>query len=452
MTNTNHTIYLAFGTNLGLRAANLRAALQGMAPSVRIRRVSSVYETEPWGYADQPAFYNQVIEAETALSPLDLLAFLKKTEIALGREVTFRNGPRLIDIDILFYDNQQIQLQELAIPHPGVASRAFVLVPLSELAPELVHPLTGTRVCDMLVQVDSSGVQRVMHKMPPFGTRTFVMGILNVTPDSFSGDGILQSADPVQAAVEQARGFVEAGVDILDVGGESTRPGSAPVSEEEELERVVPVVEALARNFNTLISVDTYKSAVADAALCAGADWVNDVWALRADSNMGAVIARHNAPVIWMHNRIKPATTELQERLGGRYVGVEYQDLIADIKSELMDSVGQAQGAGVPVEHIILDPGVGFGKTVEQNLELIDRLDEIGGLGYPVLLGPSRKSFIGYTLNLPPDQRLEGTAAAVVIGILRGTHIVRVHDVKFIVPLVRMTDAILHHQAYLPVG
>jgi dihydropteroate synthase/2-amino-4-hydroxy-6-hydroxymethyldihydropteridine diphosphokinase len=450
MTKTIHTVYLALGTNLGQRAANLRAAISGMAPLVRVRRASPVYETEPWGFADQSAFYNQVIEAETALAPQELLAFIKRLETDLGREETFRNGPRLIDLDILFFDDLVLQLPGLEIPHTGISNRAFVLVPLADLAPQLVHPLSGARICDLLAQADRSGMQRVMNKLPPFGTRTFVMGILNVTPDSFSGDGILQSANPVQAAVEQARGFVEAGADILDVGGESTRPGSRPVSQEEEMQRVIPVVEALAKEFDILVSVDTYKSAVADAALTAGADWVNDVWGLRADPNLGGVIARHNAPVVLMHNRIKPAAAELQERLGGRYIGVEYEDLIGDIKNELMESVRLAQQAGIPPQHIILDPGVGFGKTVEQNLELIDRLDEFAGLSYPILLGPSRKSFIGYSLNLPPDQRLEGTAAAVVVGILRGADIVRVHDVKFIVPLVRMTDAIRRRQVYQP--
>jgi dihydropteroate synthase len=209
------------------------------------------------------------------------------------------------------------------------------------------------------------------------------------------------------------------------------------------MERVLPVIEALAREFETTISVDTYKAAVAEAALRVGADWVNDVWGLRADPRMGAVIARAGAPVVVMHNRLKPATAELQERLGGRYVGIHYDDLLGEIKSELMESVNLAKSAGVAEESIILDPGVGFGKTVEQNLELIDRLGEICALGYPVLLGPSRKSFIGYTLNLPPSERLEGTAAAAAVGIDRGADILRVHDGAFMVRLARMTDALV---------
>jgi dihydropteroate synthase len=278
-----------------------------------------------------------------------------------------------------------------------------------------------------------------------WGTRTYVMGILNVTPDSFSGDGLFSNASQgLHLALQQAQRFVSAGVDILDIGGESTRPGSQPVSAEQEIERVVPVIEAIvAAGLDAVISVDTYKAEVAEAALQAGAHWVNDVWGLRADPEMVNVVARHSCPVILMHNRIKPGSAQLQERLGGRYIGIDYQDLIEDIKAELLASVNIALSAGVQQEKIILDPGIGFGKTVEQNLELLNRLGEIRSLGYPVLLGPSRKSFIGYTLDLPPDQRVEGTAAAAVVGIVRGADIIRVHDAPQLVRVARMTDAIV---------
>lgn len=279
-----------------------------------------------------------------------------------------------------------------------------------------------------------------------WGARTYVMGILNVTPDSFSGDGILVSndADFLAAGIEQARRFLEAGADILDVGGESTRPGSQPVSAEEEMERVLPVIRAIASEFpEALISIDTYKAGVAKAALQAGARLVNDVWGLRADPELAAVAARYEAPVILMHNRSSPASVEVREKLGNAYLGAEYEDLLADVKRELMDSVAIARRAGIPDERIILDPGIGFGKKVEHNLELIRRLDEIRALGFPVLLGPSRKSFIGYTLDLPPDQRLEGTAAAVAVGITRGADILRVHDVEAMARVARMTDALV---------
>lgn len=274
-----------------------------------------------------------------------------------------------------------------------------------------------------------------------WGERTYVMGIINYTPDSFSGDGLVEKG--VEGAVAQGREYVEAGVDILDVGGESTRPGSDPVSASQELERVLPVIERFQEEFDVLISIDTYKAEVARKALDAGADVVNDVWGLRADPEMKQVVAAHNVPVILMHNRSDPSNAEVKKQLGGRYVGVEYDDLLGDVKRELMESVELARRAGIPDRHIILDPGIGFGKTVKQNLELLNRLDEIRALGFPVLLGPSRKSFIGYTLDLPPDERVEGTAATVAIGIARGADIVRVHDVKELVRVTRMTDAIL---------
>jgi len=287
-----------------------------------------------------------------------------------------------------------------------------------------------------------------------WGARTYVMGILNITPDSFSGDGIL-SPSPltplpegerpgVRVAIKQARSFLASGADILDVGGESTRPGSEPVNAEAEMERVIPVIQAIAREFSdVLISIDTYKAAVAEEALKAGAHIVNDVWGLRADPALAGVAAKHKAPVILMHNRSNPATVEVREQLGNAYIGAEYDDLIEDVKRELLDSVSLAKQAGIESDRIILDPGIGFGKTVEHNLELINRLDEIRSLGYPVLLGPSRKSFIGFTLDLPPDQRVEGTAAAISVGITRGADIIRVHDVEHMVRIARMTDAIV---------
>jgi dihydropteroate synthase len=277
-----------------------------------------------------------------------------------------------------------------------------------------------------------------------WGSRTYVMGILNVTPDSFSGDGIIAKGDVVDFAVKQAADFLNNGADILDVGGESTRPGSAPVNAEEEMERVLPVIEALHANFpNAIISIDTYKASVAEAAIRAGAQIVNDVWGFRADSEIASVAARYKTPVILMHNRSNPASVEVREKLGGTYLGAEYADLLDDVKRELLVSVEIAKNAGVGENVIVLDPGIGFGKTREHNLELINRLGEIRSLGYPILLGTSRKSFIGFTLDLPPDQRIEGTAATVAVGITRGADIIRVHDVKEMARVAKMTDAMV---------
>jgi dihydropteroate synthase len=280
-----------------------------------------------------------------------------------------------------------------------------------------------------------------------WGERTYLMAILNVTPDSFSGDGLLampagSPQEQLDVILAQARRFAAGGADILDVGGESTRPGAEPVSLEEETRRVVQVIRLLAAEIDLPISIDTYKAAVAEEALKAGAHLINDVWGFKADPELAGLAARFGVPAILMHNRSSWANAELRERLGGRYVGVPYDNLLEDIRRELLESVQIALQASMPPEHIILDPGIGFGKTLEQNLELLDRLGEIRDLGFPVLSGPSRKSFIGYTLDLPPDQRLEGTAAAVAISIARGADIVRVHDVEFMSRVVRMADAI----------
>lgn len=262
-----------------------------------------------------------------------------------------------------------------------------------------------------------------------WGVRTYVMGVVNVSPDSFSGDGI---GDDVQAAVDCARRLEEEGADIIDVGGESTRafaghPQYTPISDEEELQRIMPVLERLMPQVSVPVSVDTYKSGVARRALEAGVSMLNDIWGLKQDPALAEVAASFNVPIILMHNQ----------------AGTHYQDLLSDLKASLDRSVRQALDAGVPQEMIILDPGIGFGKTPEHNLEVLRRLRELKALGYPLLIGPSRKSFIGLVLDLPVDQRIEGTAATVALSIANGVDIVRVHDVQAMVRVARMTDAIV---------
>ena len=276
-----------------------------------------------------------------------------------------------------------------------------------------------------------------------WGKKTYVMGIINLTPDSFSGDGVLVSGDPIQQALAQAEEFIRDGADILDLGAESSRPGAQPVTAEEELDRLLPVLsEIKARGLPALISVDTWKAEVAEACLQAGADWINDIWGLRADARLAEVIARYKATVVLMHNRSQSAAVRDLGTLGSSYQGANYNDLIPDIKADLTASMRNAQDAGIEKGRIILDPGIGFGKTVAQNLALINQLDEFKTLGCPLLIGPSRKSFIGQILDLPVDQREEGTAAAVAIGIARGADIIRVHNVKMMARVAKMADAI----------
>ena len=443
-------VYLGLGSNLGDRYGRLIEAWDRLSAQVAIDAISSIYETEPWGYADQPRFLNAACGGETDLPPEDLLAGIKAIEAALGREPTFRYGPRAIDIDILLYDDAVVERENLQVPHAQLHERDFVLAPLSEIAAEVIHPQLHQSIGTLSAAHDLSRVRLFARRPLPLGSgwlywgrHTVVMGILNVTPDSFSGDGLLKKESWQAAVVDQGRAMLGAGAHLLDVGGESTRPGAEAISTAEELDRVIPAIRALNEAGLGPISIDTYKAVVAHQALEAGAVLVNDVWGLRRDGDLADLIAERGVPVVLMHNRSKPQDAAFEARLGGRYTGSQYEDLIPDIKRELQECIALARQAGIPDWHMIIDPGIGFGKTVSQNLELLDRVGEFKTLGFPILIGPSRKSFIGYTLNLPADQRVEGTAAAVSIGIARGADMVRVHDVEAIARVAMMTDAIV---------
>ena len=252
----------------------------------------------------------------------------------------------------------------------------------------------------------------------------YVMGILNVTPDSFSDGGKWNDMDRAMAHAAQ---MIEDGATIIDVGGESTRPGYTMISDEEEISRVVPVIRELKKRFDVAVSVDTYKSAVAKAAVEAGADMVNDIWGLKYDEKMAGVIAETGAACCLMHNRKE----------------ADYTDFMPDMLNDLRETIAIAKKAGIADEKICLDPGVGFGKTYENNLEAIHHADQLLTLGYPVLLGTSRKSVIGLTLDLPASERMEGTVATSVIGVMKGCAFVRVHDVKENARAIRMTEAVL---------
>lgn len=275
-----------------------------------------------------------------------------------------------------------------------------------------------------------------------WGKRTYIMGIVNVTPDSFSGDGVMDD----EAAVAQALRFVDEGADILDVGGESTRPGSARIDAEQELGRVLPVIEKLAGRVSVPISIDTSRAVVAERALTAGATMVNDVWALTRDADLAGVVAKHKAQIILMHNR---KAAPVVGALGGHYADEAFdkQDVVQAVMDALTERVAHAAAAGISRRNIIIDPGIGFGKGLQQNLELLGRLTEFktnAALGdLPLLIGVSRKSVIGLTLNLPVQERLEGTLAALALAVAQGADIVRVHDVQAAVRACRMADAVV---------
>ncbi|MEK3764218.1 dihydropteroate synthase [Solibacillus sp. FSL K6-4121] len=257
-----------------------------------------------------------------------------------------------------------------------------------------------------------------------FTKETFVMGILNVTPDSFSDGGKFNS---VEKAVAQAKKMVADGAKIIDVGGESTRPGYTRISDEEEIARVVPVIQALLKEVQAIISIDTYKSNVARAAIEAGAHIINDIWGAKADPEMAKVAAELNVPIILMHNRENN----------------QYNNFFNDYMADMHESIEIAKEAGVRDEHIFLDPGIGFVKSLSESIETMQRLDELVALGYPVLLATSRKRMIGSVLDLPVDERVEGTAATCAFGVQKGCHIMRVHDVKEVARTVKMMDALV---------
>lgn len=259
----------------------------------------------------------------------------------------------------------------------------------------------------------------------PLGKKTYLMGILNITPDSFSDGGRFINVDK---AVKHAKEMVENGADIIDVGGESTRPGYVSIDENEELKRVIPVIERLLKEVDVPISIDTNKASVAQKALELGVHMVNDIWGLQKDKNMAHVVSEYDVPIVIMHNKNEP---------------VYKKDIIEEMCAFFYKSINIAFAAGIKRDKIILDPGIGFGKTLAQNLEVMGRLGELNDLGYPILLGTSRKSLIGKTLNLSPDERLEGTLATTTMGIIQGVDIVRVHDIKENKRVVQFTDLIV---------
>ena len=282
----------------------------------------------------------------------------------------------------------------------------------------------------------------------PLGTRTYVMGILNLTPDSFSGDGISTiNRKNLDVIISHAESMIADGADILDVGGESTRPGAQAVSAEEEIERVASIIEAIASRLDVAISIDTYKAKVAKIALNLGASIVNDVWAMEADQEMAEVVKDHQATIVLMHNSSDPSKIFKDSYLGNRYASGHLGDVIEEMKDKLQSRIDFALLKGIDKAKIIVDPGFGFGKDLSENLRVLAKLDKFKSLGFPLLSGPSRKSFIGHSLKLPVSERLEGTLAAVALSIERGANIVRVHDVKAAKRVASFVDAVIKNNS-----
>lgn len=430
-------IYIGAGSNQGNRGEYLRMAAQMLRPAVRILRSSDLYLTEPWGYKPQPSFYNIVWEAETDLDPVSLLKYFKEIETRIGRVKTLRYGPRVIDLDILIYDDLVCQTPNLTIPHKTMRERRFVLQPLCDLIPMETDPVSKKTWFELLKACPDDGVEKLDETLDldkpliNWGLRSYILGIVNLTPDSFSGDGLLNGQNLISSALQQCDAFLENGADILDFGAESTRPGFTEISEEEEISRLVPVLKAARRRFpSALFSVDSRKEAVIRAALDCGIDWINNTGS-GTDEKLDTLCAESGKPTVLM--RTDPILKSSEEILPPEKV-------IERVRSQMLDRVSHAQKCGLKQNNIILDPGIGFGSTAGCDLEIVRQLRQISLLGYPVLIGPSRKSFLGRYLQKPADDRMAGTAAVICYAILNGCDVIRVHDVKFMKDIAVMSD------------
>ncbi|WFD36400.1 trifunctional dihydropteroate synthetase [Malassezia cuniculi] len=456
---------IALGANLGDRAKSIADAIAALDAhdAIRVTDTSFLYETKPMYYNDQPRFLNAACAIETTLAPHELLDVTQSIEVQLGRCKTGvpRNGPRAVDLDILIYGDEKVTDERLVIPHPRIAERAFVLLPLADIwtaeHPVLLrtpHELLGTLT--HRGDYDASEIVRVTpicNSMWSWGQKTLVMGILNVTPNSFSDGGKYASLDD---ALAQATAMIDAGVDVIDIGGLSTAPGAPEIPADEERDRVVPVIKKLRASFPAMpISIDTFHASVAEAALDAGASIVNDISGGSRDRGMLPLVAARGCPIVLMHMRGDASTmTRLTDYDG---------DVVARVASELGERVRSAIDAGVSRYNIILDPGLGFAKTADDSVRLLRGLQLItgehgarGGIrpgksaplaSFPMLIGPSRKRFLGKLIgeqdDADPAGRLSATLAACTAGVATGcVDIVRVHDVREARDAVRTADAL----------
>ncbi|TVY17071.1 Folic acid synthesis protein fol1, partial [Lachnellula arida] len=453
------TAYIAFGSNMGNRIDWIEQACNEMTEQgIKILRTSSLWETDPMYVLDQDKFVNGVCEVETLLGPLELLDTLQGIERFLGREKLIDKGPRNIDLDILLYGDEVIDNERLKVPHALMLEREFVLRPLAELIPaKALDPASPWKTTvDYLNALLPSPSE--MTTLTPLGAshepiralspnrKTQVMAIMNFTPDSFSNEGTRSPNKELSLSNLHltAKLAGERGATIIDVGGQSSAPKTIEVSAEEEISRVVPPIKLLKEcpDFKGLISVDTYRAAVAEAAVSAGADIINDISAGLMDSQMLPLAARLGKTIVLMHMRGTPMTMQQ-----GGYLDYEPHGLIPSIAEELLARIQDAQAAGIRRWRIILDPGIGFAKTGEHALEILRRLDELrdwpGLRGMPWLIGASRKRFIGAITGVQkPKERVWGTAATVAAAIQGGADIVRVHDVGQMTKVALVSDAI----------
>jgi dihydropteroate synthase len=401
-------ILVALGANLPGAYASPRAALEDAmrrmeAVGLVITARSRVYLTAPVPISDQPWYHNAVVAIRTDLPPHDLLGVLRSIESAMGRVRSVPNAARVIDLDVIAYNDDIINTPDLVIPHPRMHERAFVLKPLRDVAPDWVHPHLKKPVNALIAALPP----REWFAQKPL----YLMGIVNATPDSFSDGG---AYDPVA----HGKRLIDEGADIIDIGGESTRPGAQTVSVEEECRRVMPVISALKDHF---LSIDTRNAATMSAALYAGAHMLNDVSALTHDAAAMDVAATCDAPVCLMHMQGTPQTMQQNP---------VYKDVVAEVYEYLQSRIQACMAAGIEKSRLIADPGFGFGKTYEHNVALLENFTAFQGLGVTLMAGVSRKRFIGRMMDgASEDARLEGSIAAARKLTEQGARILRVHDV-----------------------
>ncbi|XP_078161984.1 folate synthesis bifunctional protein, mitochondrial-like [Carex rostrata] len=462
-------IVIALGSNVGNRIQNFNEALHLIKNyGVTITRHGCLYETEPAYVTDQPKFLNSAIRGTTKLGPHDLLTMLKQIEAELGRTSGIRYGPRPIDLDILFYGNIRVNSENLSVPHERIWERPFVLAPLIDLLGSCVendtvatwHSFANCKnglfgIWDKLGGESSIGNERIKRVLPfgdqlvDWSKKTHVMGILNLTPDSFSDGGkCLQVGD----AVSHFRSLISEGADIIDIGAQSTRPFAERLTVDQELSRLIPVLDEITKipeSKGIFLSVDTFYADVASEAVSRGVHVVNDVSAGTLDPKILSVVANLGVPFITMHMRGDPSTMQNCNNL-------HYEDVCKEVASELYQRVNAAELAGIPLWRIIADPGIGFSKTSDHNLELISNLScvrreiekfSLGASHVPLLVGLSRKRFLGEICGKPdPVERDPATISAVAGGIFGGANLIRVHNVGFGVDAAKVCDALVKHR------
>ncbi|KAK8794685.1 hypothetical protein WA158_001666 [Blastocystis sp. Blastoise] len=435
--------FLALGSNVGNRYQYILDAFEKIKSFSRIVHTAQIYETMPMLVTDQPKFLNTVCEIETSLSPLELLSKCKQVEKELDRKKTIRYGPREIDVDIVFYGSEKVRINpedegsSLVIPHPLCHQRMFVLKPMCDINKHFIHPVLHKEVQELLESLPVEDIYPIScldrKNVHHWGKKTLVMGILNVTPDSFSDGG---KYNTIQNAINHAKEMIEAGVDIIDIGGESTRPGSDRISETEEINRVIPVIQQIKTFSDLPISVDTTRAVVAKAAIDAGAHIVNDISGGVMDNNMFKTVAELQCPYILMHMRGTPSTMN---------DFCNYKDVTFEVADFCNKQIEKAQEAGIYKFNIITDPGLGFAKNTEQNLMLLKELPRFLNLtdNLPTLIGPSRKRFVGAVTNVKEaSERVNGTIGTCCSAAMNKADIVRVHDVKAVKQAIQVIDAI----------